>query len=283
MSLLQDVLRPTNPRDVDLMANRLSKLSVPDDSPSPPRVASPALGTDSSDEDELIGVISTPGTPRRLQSRNTSRSTSPTREGRHGAASRRVPGPLHLSSLSQSSPSRPSSKPPKSKTDPVRVLTTDLVQRIFSTLSVKDLASCSRVCLKWNKSQSLNYIWFLQNRKLEFGDKSLPTGKWTRKESKENWRKNYMHTARTLAESDLNATSRYGYATPPTSSTGYSTPREIREEQWAQENGGTDGVSSKLEMREMYKELGGRKAKSKNKVGSGGGARDRGGWNGADD
>jgi len=60
MSLLQDVLRPTNPRDVDLMANRLSKLSVPDDSPlSPPRVGSPALGTDSSDEDELIGVVST--------------------------------------------------------------------------------------------------------------------------------------------------------------------------------------------------------------------------------
>ena len=221
MSLLQDVLRPANARDVDLMTNRLSKLSVPDDNPSTsPRVGSPALGTDSSDEDdELIGVvstflfyfilffldsssyryrftqpttqlcstflllraifppstttyvhitnapmvvcyipqISTPGTPRRLQSRNTSRSTSPTREGRHGAASRRVPGPLHLSSLSQSSPSRPSSKPPKSKTDPVRVLTTDLVQRIFSTLSVRDLAGCSRVCLKWNKSQSLNY------------------------------------------------------------------------------------------------------------------------------
>jgi len=89
-----------------------------------------------------------------------------------------------------------------------------------------------------------------------------------------------MRTARTLAESDLNASSRYGYDTPPTSSTGYSTPRE---ERWAQENGGTDGISSKSEMREIYKELGGRKAKSKNKVGSGGGARDRGGWNGAED
>lgn len=60
MSLLQDVLRPTNPRDVDLMAARLNKLSVPDDSPSSsPRVRSPALGIDSSDEDELIGVVST--------------------------------------------------------------------------------------------------------------------------------------------------------------------------------------------------------------------------------
>jgi hypothetical protein len=60
MSLLQDVLRPTNPRDVDAMAARLNKLSVPDDSPSTsPRVGSPALGIDSSDEDELIGVVST--------------------------------------------------------------------------------------------------------------------------------------------------------------------------------------------------------------------------------
>lgn len=57
--LLQDVLRPTNPRDVDMMAARLSKLNVPDDSPSTsPRVGSPALGIDSSDEDELIGVVS---------------------------------------------------------------------------------------------------------------------------------------------------------------------------------------------------------------------------------
>lgn len=97
-----------------------------------------------------------------------------------------------------------------------------------------------------------------------------------------------MRTARTLSESDFNSTSRYGYATPPSSSTGYSTPREIREERWAQEKNGVimndDGgaSNSKLEMREMYKELGGRKAKGKNKVGSGG-ARDRGGWDGAED
>ena len=40
-----------------------------------------------------------------------------------------------------------------------------------------------------------------------------------------------MRTART-AESHLNSTSRYGYATLPTSSTGYSTPRETRKERW---------------------------------------------------
>ena len=56
---------------------------------------------------------------------------------------------------------------------------------------------------------------------------------------------------------------------------GYQTPREIKEEQWRTLSEATK--PGKLEMREMYKELGGRKAKSKMKVGSSG-IRDRGGW-----
>ena len=40
----------------------------------------------------------------------------------------------------------------------------------------------------------------------------------------------------------------------------------------------TTGRPSKVEMREMYKELGGRKARGKGKVGMEAGARDRGGW-----
>lgn len=57
---------------------------------------------------------------------------------------------------------------------------------------------------------------------------------------------------------------------------GYQTPREIKEEQWRLEaEGGTK--PGKLEMREMYKELGGRKAKTKLKLGSSG-VRDKGGW-----
>lgn len=110
-----------------------------------------------------------------------------------------------------------------------------------------------------------------------------------------------MRTARTLAESDLNSTSRYGYSTPPTfsfssgaisssSQSGCSTPREIREERWAQENAAKINVNGNLtsegkeEMREMYKEMGGRKARGKNKVGMGGnGGRDKGGWEGYED
>lgn len=63
MSLLQDVLRPTHPRDVDTISSRLNKLTVPDESPAGSRSASPTpragggAGSDSSDEDELIGVV----------------------------------------------------------------------------------------------------------------------------------------------------------------------------------------------------------------------------------
>lgn len=41
--------------------------------------------------------------------------------------------------------------------DPLRALPTDVSQRIFSQLSIRDLSRCSRVSKKWNKSQTLNY------------------------------------------------------------------------------------------------------------------------------
>jgi hypothetical protein len=75
-----------------------------------------------------------------------------------------------------------------------------------------------------------------------------------------------------------------GPVLPPRSSSGYSTPgsgaqtpREIREERWRAENTVTE-KPGKLEMRQIYKELGGRKARTKAKLGSSGGVRDRGGW-----
>jgi len=264
MSLLHDVLKPTS--NVDQVTAKLNKLTVPSDDSTPSSRGQSPTHEDNSD-DELIGVVSAPGTPRRGGSRPISRSTSPTRTG---ASTRRAPGPLHISS------STPSTK--RSPTDPLRVLTTDLTQRIFAQLPVKDLASASRVSLKWSKSQSLNYLWFQHYRKTEFGDQTLPSGKWTRRESKENWRKIYLKTARQNAEQDGTA-SRYGYSTPPLTSSGYATPREVREERWAQENGADGAAIGKVEMREMYKELGGRKARTKSKFG---GARDRGGWYGSE-
>lgn len=88
-----------------------------------------------------------------------------------------------------------------------------------------------------------------------------------------------MRTARNLAESDINSTSRYGYSNSAPAS-GRQTPREMREDKWAVENGGETGPS-KVELRGLYKDLGGRKARTKNKVGANG-ARDRGGWEDAE-
>jgi len=70
-----------------------------------------------------------------------------------------------------------------------------------------------------------------------------------------------------------------GYSSPALAS-GYQTPRELKEEKWRQEAEGA-AKPGKVEMREMYKELGGRKAKGKGKLGSSGVARDKGGWNDA--
>ena len=58
---------------------------------------------------------------------------------------------------------------------------------------------------------------------------------------------------------------------------GAQTPREVREERWRLEALATERPG-KIEMRVQYKELGGRKARSKNKLGSAGGTRDKGGW-----
>jgi len=69
-----------------------------------------------------------------------------------------------------------------------------------------------------------------------------------------------------------------GYTTSNTRS-GYQSPREIKEEQWRSE-AVTISRPSKGDMREMYKELGGRKSKNKAKVGGTGRVRDRGGLGG---
>lgn len=65
-----------------------------------------------------------------------------------------------------------------------------------------------------------------------------------------------------------------------TTPSGYQTPREIKEDQWKAEAQAMERPD-KREMREMYKELGGRKARGKGRLPTGvggGGNRDRGGW-----
>ncbi|TBU30798.1 hypothetical protein BD309DRAFT_888888 [Dichomitus squalens] len=236
MSLLQDVLRTQTLESLEKTIT--SGRTSPDD------------------DDELVNVMSLPGSPgmSRPGSRPASRPHSPTRGSR--------PSPLQPLSGLKSGPSR----------DPLRVLPTDVSQRVFSHLSIRDLARCSRVSKKWNKSQTLNYVWFQHYRKENFHDESLPPGKWTKRESKQNWRTTYLTT---IPNRSPPQSPRSGYLTPLRS--GQQTPREIREEKWKQEVEGA-ARPSKVEMREMYKELGGRKARGKGKLGGTAGMRDRGGW-----
>lgn len=226
--------------------------------------------------------MSTPGTP--SLSRPTTRPGSPS-----------------LGTVSRSGTGKLSSQ---TRGDPLKAFPTHLSQRIFGFLDISDLAKCARVCKKWCSSQSVNYgkastppsvgdfiadhwvVWFRRYRKENFNDESLPPGKWTRRESKQNWvcstefrwhcRANF-YPQRILYIQSIPAreSAGSGYTTSNARS-GYQSPREIKEEQWRSE---ALAVSrpSKGDMREMYKELGGRKSKGKAKVGGTGRTRDKGG------
>jgi len=76
----------------------------------------------------------------------------------------------------------------------------------------------------------------------------------------------------------VNGTSRSSGRSSPSIS-GQQTPKEIKEERWRSE---AEEVWSKTDMRRLYKQLDGRKAKTKMKLGSSGGTRDKGGWHGDD-
>ncbi|KAJ7171699.1 hypothetical protein C8R43DRAFT_979088 [Mycena crocata] len=242
MSLLQDVLRSNAP-DSKAIEKRLNK------------VAQQGNSSDESD-DELVNVVSLPGTPART------RPPSPTRA--NGAAARPLPGPLHLSS----------------RRDLLKALPTEISQRIFARLPLKDLAKCALVSKKWSRSQTINYVWFQHYRNENFHDASLPAGKWTKRESKQNWRVVHLQsTGRRSPGGTTGVFGNSGYASPGGLS-GAQTPRELKEEKWRQE--AEVSAPGKVEMRGMYKELAGRKSRGKSKWGSSG-VRDKGGWAGDGD
>jgi hypothetical protein len=64
-----------------------------------------------------------------------------------------------------------------------------------------------------------------------------------------------------------------GYSTSGSRS-GYQTPKELKEQLWQNELEPA-AKPTKNELREMYKELGGRKPRAKGKLGGAGGIRDR--------
>ncbi|KAG7095144.1 hypothetical protein E1B28_005924 [Marasmius oreades] len=255
-TLLQDVLRSS--ADSIAIEKKLNSISL-----QHTKSANGHTNTsdgDSDDSDEWVNVVSVPGTPART------RPSSPTKSG-GGAHLRPLKGPLRLSS--------------SSSRDILKAFPTEVSQEIFSKLPIRDLAKCALVSKKWNRSQTINYVWFQHYRKENFHDDSLPPGKWTKRESKQNWRIMHLKTSRerspsyTSSLTSYSRGSRSGYVSPSYNS-GYQTPREIREERWRQE-AEVAASPGKLEMRAMYKELGGRKARSKTKLGSTG-VRDKGGW-----
>jgi len=210
-------------------------------------------------DDELVNVFSLPGTPPR--SRPSTRPPSPSRGG-HARLPR---GNLLIASAKQSS-------------DPLRAFPTEISQRIFGLLGIRDLARCARVSQKWRKSQTLNHVWFQHYRKENFYDTSLPQGKWTKRESKQNWLSMYAQATSNRSPHFGPVQSRSAHASQPAS--GSQTPREIREERWRLEATAVERPG-KAEMREMYKELNGRKSKNKGKLGGIMGIRDKGGWVGS--
>ncbi|TFK99647.1 hypothetical protein BDV98DRAFT_550929 [Pterulicium gracile] len=227
---------------------------------------------ETSDSDyEFVSVVSIPGTPAR--SRPVSPDPEPGRTNGNKSGLNRTLKPL-------------TSKKGGKVTDPLRTLPTELSQRIFGALSIKDLARCARVCKRWRRSQSINYVWFLHYRKDNFCDDSLPPGKWTKRESKQNWRVIHLSTVaqrstETYSSPPSRGVSNTNYSSGGHSGSGDQTPREVREERWRAEAEGA-AKPGKVEMRSMYKEMGGRKAKTKTKMGREGEQRDKGGWGGGD-
>jgi hypothetical protein len=129
--------------------------------------------------------------------------------------------------------------------------------------------------------------WYQLYRQETYQGSDLPVGKWTKRESKKDWRAEYLQTRRQRYKEESSARSgayAYSLSRPasrpatrshsPTPGTGYQTPREIKEEQWKLEEEAM-AKPSKLTMREHYKDMGGRKARGKNKLGMQGSMRDR--------
>ncbi|KDN41775.1 hypothetical protein K437DRAFT_258124 [Tilletiaria anomala UBC 951] len=223
----------------------------------------------------------------------------------------------------------------KSKLDPLRAFPSELSQRIFLSLPTSALLSCSLVCKRWRRSATLNYCWYKQyqstfgglsdsnafdpsvsgpsitsvtslagpvgtcERMAENGIVLPPLGsgeaKWTRRESRTDWKNMYGKARRQEAKDAARAAlansngggslpflggtsasrSGSGTSTPSRSQrladAGIRTARDVREQQWAELKAAEAAPRiSKSEMREHYKGLGSKGGKVKGKTGKGG-------------
>ncbi|TIA91059.1 hypothetical protein E3P99_01219 [Wallemia hederae] len=136
--------------------------------------------------------------------------------------------------------------------DPMKVFTHDISTNIFRRLSQQDLKQCHRVSRRWRKSQVINYIWFEIYRQRFFDGETTSSlqGKWTRRESRQDWKLQYKSANRRPFESavveQLERT---------------VTPSQMRESEWAAQ--ANRAPPTKNEQREEYKQLKGRKPRNK--------------------
>ncbi|TIA94460.1 hypothetical protein E3P81_00049 [Wallemia ichthyophaga] len=136
--------------------------------------------------------------------------------------------------------------------DPMKIFTHDISTNIFRRLSQQDLKQCHRVCKRWRRSQVINYIWFEIYRQRFFDGESTQSlqGKWTRRESRQDWKLMYKSANRRPFESAVVEQLERSI-----------TPSQIREAQWDAE--ANKPPPTKNEQREEYKLLKGRKPRSK--------------------
>ncbi|PWY99546.1 hypothetical protein BCV70DRAFT_201114 [Testicularia cyperi] len=169
--------------------------------------------------------------------------------------------------------SKRTSKTTTSKTDPLRSLNSEIAQHIFLQLPVEGLIACSGVCKRWRRSATLNYCWYRQYQR-EYSSAPLsstvdPTSsvlaipawgsggaKWTRRESKTDWKTQFGKHKRQEARDAARLESLPGSGTTTPSRTqrladaGIQTTHQARMEQWQQE---ADSTYTKQEMRDYYK------------------------------
>ncbi|KAJ1026755.1 hypothetical protein NDA16_002052 [Ustilago loliicola] len=234
-------------------------------------------------DEELVNVQSTPATASATPLER-SRPASPTRAHSSSrlaietdttdfesdgdattCAKQSSSGGSKLRSTSSSSKKRSSSQ--RSKTDPLRSLTSEIAQHIFLQLPVESLLACSGVCKRWRRSATLNYCWcrhYQHNFSTTSLDTALPSipawgsggAKWTRRESKTDWKTQFGKQKRIEAKDAARAESLPGSGTATPSRTqrlqdaGIMTTHEARMEQWKQE---ADAQYTKQEMRDYYK------------------------------
>jgi hypothetical protein len=168
-------------------------------------------------------------------------------------------------------------------TDPLRAFGSEIAQQIFLRLPVDALVACSGVCRRWRRSATLNYAWY-RHYQHAFATTSLdsalppPPGwrsggaKWTRRESKTDWKTQYAKQKRLDAKDAARSDSLPGSGTVTPSRSqrmhdaGILTTQEARMQQWQHEQ---DAQWSKQEMRDYYKS-GARGGKFKGKREKGG-------------